>query len=145
MRVLQVEPLRNGIFETPDYTPSCGCAKGTLAITFKALAKPHLTYAAPIWSPIISSSSLHRLQSAQNPVLRTITGFYKMSPIDHLHAASSFGGRVRNPAILIAIVVTLLNAAAASIRALHKEAVASFLSDLPADGSATKTGFQRLY
>ncbi|VDN20766.1 unnamed protein product [Dibothriocephalus latus] len=68
---------------------SWGCAKETLATTFKVLVKSHLTYAAPIWSPTINSSSLRRLQSALNAALRSITGWYKMLPIDHLHAQAS--------------------------------------------------------
>ncbi|VDN36470.1 unnamed protein product [Dibothriocephalus latus] len=68
---------------------SLGCSKDTLATTFKALAKPHLTYGRPIWPPTITSPSLHRLQSAQNAALRTNTGCFKMSHIDHLHAEAS--------------------------------------------------------
>ncbi len=101
---------------------SWGCAKETLATTFKALAKPHLTYAAPIWSPTISASSLRRLTppSAQSRVATRCHPsiismqrplFCRSPPTTHCWA-SSFGGPVCNPVTQITTAASPPNLAA---------------------------------
>ena len=49
-------------------------SKKTLITTYKTLLLPTIEYANTIWSPIISSTSLNKLQKIQNAALRTITG-----------------------------------------------------------------------
>ncbi|VDN10691.1 unnamed protein product [Dibothriocephalus latus] len=126
------------------------------------MVKPQLTYVAPIWSPTISSSSFWHLQSAQNAALHTITGCYKMPPIDHLHAEASVLPVVHHNTLLgWQFWWTYMQSGHSnhhrrhasepsrnvqpSIPALYKEAVTLSLSDLCVDSSATKKGFQRLH
>ena len=63
-----------------------GQSKETLLITYKALVKPLLTYAAPVWYPLVSPSSIKPLQSVQNAAIRIATGTVVMSSQDHLHS-----------------------------------------------------------
>ena len=57
----------------------------TLIITYKAIIRTVLEYAAPIWSPIISETSWKKLQVVQNHALRIITGCLTKSSETHLH------------------------------------------------------------
>ena len=63
-----------------------GKSKETLLTTYKSLILSKLTYAAPIWHPNASFTSLKRLQTVQNEALRIATGCHRMSSIDHLHS-----------------------------------------------------------
>ena len=65
---------------------SWGHQKETLAVTYGALIKPILTYAAPIWYPSTCTSNIQMLQSVQNKALRVICGSHKMADQGHLHA-----------------------------------------------------------
>ena len=61
----------------------------TLLLTYNALGKSIASYAAPVWSTNASDSSFKKIQTAQNAgLMRTATGAYKMSSIDHLHQES---------------------------------------------------------
>ena len=60
--------------------------KETLIITYKALIKPILTYAAPIWFPNASLSSIAIAQTIQNSALRIATGSHRMASVSHLHS-----------------------------------------------------------
>ena len=62
-----------------------GAHKETLLLTFKALCRPVLEYAAPVWSPRISATSYRKLQTVQNSALRTATGCHLKSSVEHLH------------------------------------------------------------
>ncbi|XP_053960429.1 uncharacterized protein LOC128864703 [Anastrepha ludens] len=62
-----------------------GKDKEMLLSTFKAIGRPVLNYVAPLWSPGISDSQWTKLQTCQNTALRTVTGCFLMSPIQHLH------------------------------------------------------------
>ena len=53
--------------------------------TYKAVMRPALEYASSIWSPLVSSTSINKLQVMQNAVLRTITGCTQDTNIQHLH------------------------------------------------------------
>lgn len=64
---------------------SWGKEKETLTITFKSICRSIVNYAAPIWSPQISTTNWKNLQVSQNAALRTITGCHLMASIDHLH------------------------------------------------------------
>ena len=62
-----------------------GQDKETLIVTYKAIGRSIIDYAAPVWSPNLSASNWQRLQIPQNTALRTATGCHKMSSIAHLH------------------------------------------------------------
>ena len=53
--------------------------------TYKAIDRPVLDYAAPVWYPAINDTQWTKLQSSQNAALRTATGCQVMSHEDHLH------------------------------------------------------------
>ena len=67
---------------------SWGQNKEALLITYKALIESVMNYAAPIWFPNVSESSIKKLQIVQNTALRIATGCIKMTPIQHLHTES---------------------------------------------------------
>ena len=62
-----------------------GHDRDTVLHTFKALIKPLITYACPIWFPIISETNMTKLQTLQNSALRIATGNHLMAHEDHLH------------------------------------------------------------
>ena len=65
---------------------SWGHQKETLAVTYGALIKPVMTYAAPVWYPSTCASNIRTLQSVQSKALRVICGSHKMANLHHLHA-----------------------------------------------------------
>ena len=60
-----------------------GKSKETLITTYKTLLLPIIEYANTIWSPIILSTSLNKLQNA---ALRTITGCTLDTNTQHLYS-----------------------------------------------------------
>ena len=64
---------------------SWGWRKETLLLTYRSIIHPILLYAAPIWYPAISASTVAPLQVIQNHALRLVTGCTKMTQEDHLH------------------------------------------------------------
>ncbi|KAL1447255.1 hypothetical protein WDU94_002708, partial [Cyamophila willieti] len=62
-----------------------GKDKETLVTTFKAICRPIVHYAAPIWTPQASKTNFNKLQVTQNTALRVATGCHMMTNIDHLH------------------------------------------------------------
>ena len=60
----------------------------TLSMTYKAIVRSVLEYAAPIWSPIISETSWQKLQTIQNQALKVITGNLAMASEEHIHRES---------------------------------------------------------
>ena len=67
---------------------SWGQSKETLLITFQAIVRPVLEYAAPVWAPTIVDTNINRLQTVENSALRIAAGCHLMSPIEHLHSES---------------------------------------------------------
>lgn len=65
---------------------SWGQQKEIVTITYKALIKSIITYAAPVWFPNASNSAIAKLQSIQNAALRIATGSHKMASASHLHS-----------------------------------------------------------
>ena len=57
----------------------------TIVITFKSLIRSLFSYAAPVWFPNITASSLDKLQVVQNNALRIATGCVKRTDMHHLH------------------------------------------------------------
>lgn len=54
-----------------------GKSKETILTTFKAIGKSIINYAAPIWTPQASKTSLDKIQVCQNAALRVV---YRISP-----------------------------------------------------------------
>ena len=48
--------------------------KETLIATYKEVMRPALEYASSIWFPLVSLTSINKLQDKQNAALRTATG-----------------------------------------------------------------------
>ena len=65
---------------------NCGQQKETLLMTYRALGRSIVNYAAPVWSTNARESNTDTIQRAQNKALRIITSSHKMSSIDHLHS-----------------------------------------------------------
>ena len=64
---------------------SWGQSRETLLLTFKALIKPLISYAAPVWFPNVSPSTIRPLQAVQNAALRIASGAVLMTSQHHLH------------------------------------------------------------
>ena len=62
-----------------------GQQKETLLMTYKAVGRSIINYAAPVWSPNLHDTNYRKIQYTQNEALRIATGCHKMSSIDHLH------------------------------------------------------------
>ena len=75
---------RNNIFKALEGT-SWGQQKETLLMTYKAVGRSIINYAAPVWSPNLHDTNYRKIQYTQNEALRIATGCHKMSGIDHLH------------------------------------------------------------
>ena len=54
-------------------------------MTYKAVGRSIINYAAPVWSPNLHDANYRKIQYTQYEALRIATGCYKMSSIDHLH------------------------------------------------------------
>src|SRR3989442_5604029 len=67
---------------------SWGKQKETVLATYKTMILLVIKYARTIWSPVVSETSLQKLQTTQNNVLRrlrVITGWTCDNYIKHLH------------------------------------------------------------
>ena len=62
-----------------------GEQKETLLMTYKAVVRSIINYAAPVWGPNLHDANYRKIQYTQNEALRIATGCHKMSSIDHLH------------------------------------------------------------
>ena len=62
-----------------------GCQKELLLRTYKIYIEPSVNYAAAVWSPNASSSSLESIQKVQNAALRIATGCYSNTTVEDLH------------------------------------------------------------
>ena len=75
---------RNNILKALAGT-SWGQQKDTLLMTYKAVGRSIINYAAPVWSTILRDTNYRNIQYTQNEALRITTGCHKMSSVDHLH------------------------------------------------------------
>ena len=75
---------RNNILNALSGT-SLGQQKETLLMTYKAVGRSIINYAAPVWSPNLHDANYRKIHYTQNEALRIATGCYKMFSIDHLH------------------------------------------------------------
>ena len=69
---------------------SWGCQKETLLLAYKTYVEPIINYAAAIWVPNVSQSSLDAVQRVQNSALRLATGCHLATDISHLHREAQF-------------------------------------------------------
>ena len=58
-------------------------------MTYKAVGRSIINYAAPVWSTNLSDTNYRNIQYTQNEALRISTGCHKMSSVDHLHAEAN--------------------------------------------------------
>ena len=65
---------------------SCSFTTETLVSTCKAIVRPILNYAAPIWFTQVSSSHLDKFEVIQNKALRIATGCHQKAAASHLRA-----------------------------------------------------------
>ena len=72
---------RNNILKALAGT-SWGQQKETLLMTYKAVGRSIINYAAPVCSPNIHDTNYRKIQYTQNEALRIATGCHKMSSID---------------------------------------------------------------
>ena len=75
----------NNIFKVLAGT-SWGKQKETLLMTYKAVGRSIINYAAPVWSTNLRDTNYRSIQYTQNEALRIATGCHKMYSVDHLHA-----------------------------------------------------------
>ena len=54
-------------------------------MTYKAVRRSIINYAAPVWSTNLRDTNYRNIQYTQNEALWIATGCHKMSSIDHLH------------------------------------------------------------
>ena len=60
----------------------------SLRTTYTAIVRSKLEYACPAWAHNTADNNIQKIQQVQNAGLRIVTGCYKSTPIDHLHAES---------------------------------------------------------
>ena len=58
-------------------------------MTYKAVGRSIINYAAPVWSTNLRDTNYRNIQYMQNEALRITTGCHKMSSVDHLHAEAN--------------------------------------------------------
>ena len=54
-------------------------------MTYKAVGRSFINYAAPVWSPNLHDTNYRKIQYTQNEALRIATGCHNISSVDHLH------------------------------------------------------------
>ena len=64
---------------------SWGQQKETLLMTYNAVGRSIINYAAPVWSSNLHDTNYIKIKYTQNGALGNATGSHKMSSIDHLH------------------------------------------------------------
>lgn len=65
-----------------------GKSKEILKSTYEAIGRSVINYAAPVWTPVLSTTHWDDLEAAQNSALRIATGCLKMSQVTHLNQES---------------------------------------------------------
>ena len=61
----------------------------TLLMTYTAVGRSIINYAAPVWSTNLRDTNYRNVQYTQNEAMRISTGCHKMSSVDHLHAEAN--------------------------------------------------------
>ena len=68
---------------------SWGQKKETLLMTYKAVGRSIINYAAPVWITNLRDTNYRKIQFTQNEALWISTGCHNMSSVDHLHAEAN--------------------------------------------------------
>ena len=63
---------------------SWGQQRETLLMTYKAVGRSIINYAAPVWSPNLHDTNYRKIQYTQNESLKIAPVCHRMSTIDHL-------------------------------------------------------------
>ena len=58
-------------------------------MTYKAVGRSIINFAAPVWSTNLRDTYYRNTQYTQNEALRISTGCHKMSSVDHLHVEAN--------------------------------------------------------
>ena len=87
VQVANIVSKRNIVLKALSGT-NLGQQMETLLLTYKALGRSIANYAAPVWNPNASDTSLVKIPNTQNEALTIITGSHKMASIDHLHSVT---------------------------------------------------------
>ena len=66
------------------------CDKEILLRTYKTYVEPSINYAAAVWVPNASASSIAAIQRIQNRALRIALGCHTITPISHLHQEAQY-------------------------------------------------------
>ena len=82
--VAETVSSRNNILKALAGT-SWGQQKEPLLMTYNAVGRSIINYAAPVWSTNLRDTNYRNIQYTQNEDLRIATGCHKMSSVDHLH------------------------------------------------------------
>ena len=64
---------------------SSGQQKETLLMTYKAVGRSIINYAAPVWSTNLCDTNYRNIPYTQNEALRIAAGCHRMSSVEHLH------------------------------------------------------------
>ena len=75
---------RNNILKVLAGT-SRGQQKETVLMTYKAVRRSIINYAAPVWSTSLRDTNYRDIQYTQNVALNIVTDCHKMSSLNHLH------------------------------------------------------------
>ena len=65
---------------------SWGQQKETLLMTYKAVGRSIINYAAPFWSTNLRDTNYRHIQYTRNEALSIATSWHKMSSVNHLQA-----------------------------------------------------------
>ena len=76
---------RNNILKAFAGTAWGGRGREALLMTYKAVGRSIINYAAPVWSTNLHNTNYRNIQYTQNEALRITTGCHKMSSVDYLH------------------------------------------------------------
>ena len=90
---------RNNILKALAGT-SWGQQKETLLLTYKAVGRSIINYAAPVWSTNLRDTNYRNIQYTHNEALRNTIGCHKMSSVDHLHVEAKML-KVREHSVLL--------------------------------------------
>ena len=67
-----------------------GCQNEVMLQAYKTYVEPVMNYAAAVWVPNTSESSINTIQRIQNRALRIATGCHSISSVSHLHHKAQF-------------------------------------------------------
>ena len=81
---------------------SWGQQKETLLMTYKAVGRSIINYAALVWSTTLRHTNYINNQYTQNETMRIATGCHRISSVDHLHTEAKMLKVREHPELLFA-------------------------------------------